>query len=153
MLKEKEGRKILRFSSRVALELVNEKTAETALNQNYVRTTKKWRKAIKKKGSYKYAYEGLNWGAVKKGAQAKFSAITGINYKAKDKILKISHLIEGGFRHPNGDRVPGKKFREKAFKAEALQSMKAFRNAFFKSVEYLNKHGRAPNLKTTRSFR
>lgn len=147
-IQDKEGRKILRRSSQVALEVINEESGKRGSQLPLKRKNKRWRRAIKQKGSYKYRYEGLD---KKKGG--KFKAITGVNYAAKKKILKLSHLIEGGFKHKVAGSIKGFFFRQKSYDAKSLSSMKSFRNAFFGSVQYLMRTGKAPSLKQTRSFR
>ena len=148
LLNGKEGRKVLRRSSTVALELVNDETVERVKRLPLKPSGRGWRKALKRKSSaFKYRFEGLD---KKKGG--KFGAITGINYKIK--ALKISHLVEGGFRHVRGKfRVKGKQYREKAYDSKTLATLKGFRNALYRSYQYLGKTGKAPSLKMTRSFR
>lgn len=148
LINGKEGRKVLRRSSQVALETFNEATVKQVKQIPLKKSGKGWRKALSRKSSaFKYAWTGLD---KKKGG--KFSATTGVNYKIP--ILRLTHLVESGFNNvKSGRKVKGHFFREKSFDTNALKGMRQFRNALFRSYDFLAKTGKAPGLKMTRSFR
>ena len=53
-LEGREGKKVIRQSCRVALELINEETSKQALQLNLKPSGKGWRKALKKKSAFIY---------------------------------------------------------------------------------------------------
>ncbi len=151
LLVGKEGRKVLRRSSQVALEPFNDATVKIVNSLKLKPSGRGWRKALRRKSSaFKFRWTGLESRSWAKTGNNKFSATTGVNYKIK--VLKLTHLVEAGFRHIGG-RVPGNFFREKAFDQGSLKSMKHFRHALYRSYQYLIRTGKAPGLKQTRSFR
>ena len=139
----KQGRKLLRNASRVTLEFFTEQTYEEVMKLDLKKSGKGWRKALKKKGSYKYKSKGT--------AKGTFSFWTGINY-AKQSILKVSHLVERGFSHADAGRVRGLWFRDAAFKLNRPKAMKLFSNSLMKGMDILAGTKRAPTLKELRSL-
>jgi len=141
-LDSKEGRKVIRHSARLGLEVINDQTSENAKDLKLKKSGKGWRKMLQKRSSYKYKFKNTG--------RSNFSAVSGINYRKP--ILRISHLVERGFNHISGTRVWGNWFREHAFATERDKVMKVFATAMGYGLEMLSNSGKAPGLKTLRSL-
>ena len=139
--KGKEGRKVIRAASRAALEVFNMETADNAAELNLKPSGKGWRKALKKKGNYKYSYN------VTSGAA--FTASTGINYK-KNPILAVSHLVERGFNHFKAGRIAGEWYRYDAYEDNYKRIMSNMKNNLIWGWEQVVKTGRAPTASKMR---
>ena len=136
----KEGRKLIRNASRVALEIFNEETAKNAKELNVVPSGKQWRKTLQKKGSYKYRAQ------MSKG---RFHFWSGISYKG---ILKVSHLVERGFKHVSGKFIPGQWFRMRAYEQNRAKVMRMFKSYMERGMDIIASSGKAPSLKNLRNL-
>jgi len=139
--KGKEGRKLIRQASRVALELFNEETAEQVSQLDLTPSGKKWRKEMKKKGSYAYRA---------KMSGDRYHFWTGVNYKKT--VLRITHLVNDGFKHKQAGKIAGFFFREKAFELKRAEVMRRFKSYMERGIDIIRATGKAPGLKTLRGL-
>tara|TARA_R110001632_G_scaffold67839_1_gene159389 strand:+ start:128 stop:676 length:549 start_codon:yes stop_codon:yes gene_type:complete len=137
---DKEGRKVIRNASRAALEVFNDATAERAGKLPLKKSGKGWRKMLKKRSSYLYKLSATSVG--------KFSAETGINYKKA--TLRISHLVERGFRHFTAGKVSGNWFRMEAYVMNRERVMRETVRNMQWGWEQVAKTGKAPTAAQTR---
>ena len=137
-----ESRKLLRQASRVSLEVFNEATAEAVGKLPLNPSGKKWRKTLKKKGSYTYKS--------KNSSRGKFEFWTGIDYRKPN--LRISHLVERGFTHPDGKKVTAHWYRRTAFQRNRASVMKTFERKLNQGIDIIAATGKAPGLKTLRNL-
>jgi len=134
------GRKVIRNAYRSGLEVFNQETGEEAAKLNLKKSGKGWRKLIKKRGSYGYKVQVL---------KATAKAWTGINYK-KNKNLRISHLIDRGFKHISGKTVGGNWFRRKAFNKARRKVFKTITDNLMWGMQQVSMTGKAPSASQMR---
>ncbi len=135
-LEGKEGKKVIKQSCRVALEVINEETVEQALELNLRPSGKGWRKALKLKSAFIYKDR-----KIRKGSFWFYSAI---NYKKP--ILRISHLVEKGFQHIKAGFVPGNWYRRSAFRAKRVQALRELEKALMHGMGFIAKGEKVPGL-------
>ena len=127
--KGKNGQIAARNSASASLRVFNKWTGVEASKLKLKKSGKNWRKALTKAGSYKYRASARSDGAV-------VHATTFVNYKKA--VLKISHLVEEGFRHFKVGKISGHWFRKNAFDKHYRQVQRVFiRNMEFSYRELL----------------
>lgn len=136
----KQGRRLIRNASRVALELFNEETGNNARELDLKPSGKKWRRLLGRRTSYAYRA---------KMSGQRFQFWTGVNYKKP--VLRISHLVERGFRHAaTGKRIAGQWFRREAFQRNQRRVMRRFADAMSRGADIITATGKAPSVGTLR---
>ena len=130
----KEGRKATRNSAKASLRIFNVQTGIEAARLKLKPSGKHWRKTMTKKGSYTYKTSAKQGGVVR--------ATTGINYKKP--VLRISHLVESGFKHPEHGFVRGLLYRYHAFEKNYKRVQDTFLKNMQYSINYMLRTGRAP---------
>lgn len=135
-LRDKEGKKVIKMACRMALEVINEETAQEAAALNLKESGKGWRKLLTKKGSYIYRNRRNSAGI--------FWFYTAINYKKP--ILRISHLVEKGFNHIKSGLVAGNWFRKEAFRKKQKEALKRLELNLLYGIDKLHKGEKIPNL-------
>ena len=136
----REGKKLLKHASRIALEPINEETAERAQQLQLVPSGKGWRKLLKRKSSYVYKE--------RRTRAYRFWFYTAINYKRS--LLRVSHLVEKGFKHPHAGRVAGSWYRAEAFEARRREALTLFDKALRYGLEFIGTGRKVPGLRELR---
>lgn len=136
----REGKKLLKHASRLALEPINEETAEKARELQLIPSGKGWRKMLKRKSSYIYKQ--------RRSRAYRFWFYTAINYKRT--LLRISHLVEAGFKHRQAGRVPGQWFRAEAFEAKRRAVLERFDKALRFGLAFIATGRKVPSLRELR---
>ena len=134
LTKSKEGRKAARNSAKASLRVFNIYTGIEASKLKLKKSGKNWRKTLTKKGSYRYKTSARTGGVV--------SATTFINYKKA--VLKISHLVEEGFKHFKLGKISGHWFRKNAFDNNYKKVQRIFLQNMQYSYNHMLRTGRAP---------
>ena len=140
MANGQQGRKAIREASKAALQIFNKETGKNAAALPLKESGKGWRKLLLKDKAYKYKASAHSTGY--------FSAVTGINYK--HAALRISHLVEMGFRHFHAGKVTARRFRAEAFKTEKPKVMRRFSENLTWAYEQISKTGKAPTASKMR---
>ena len=140
MVDSKQGRKVVREASKAALQIFNKETAKNAAALDLKPSGKGWRKLLQKDSSYKYKASAK--------ANGSFSASTGINYAKA--VLRISHLVERGFRHFKAGKISGNWFRMDAFRDKKQAVFNRFYNNMAWGYDRMNKTGKAPSASQMR---
>ena len=135
-LEGREGKKVIRQSCRVALELINEETSKQALQLNLKPSGKGWRKALKKKSAFIYKN--------RKNRKGHFWFYSAINYKKP--ILRISHLVEKGFQHFKSGFVSGNWYRKAAFEQQRTRALMELHKSLKYGMGFIAKGEKVPGL-------
>ena len=137
MLNDKEGEKIVKHACRLALEVINEETGVQASQLNLKDSGKGWRKMMTKvRSSYIYRTRRIFSGG--------FFFYTAVNYKKP--VLRISHLIEKGFRHLFSGNVRGFWFRKEAFEKKRHETLRTLENNLRVGMTLRAENTKAPTL-------
>ena len=135
-LEGKEGKKVIRQSCRVALELINEETSKQALELDLKPSGKGWRKALKKKSAFIYKN--------RKNRRGRFWFYSAINYKKP--ILRLSHLIEKGFQHVQAGFVSGNWYRKTAFEQKRTRALAQLEKSLKHGMGFIARGEKVPGL-------
>jgi len=138
-LEGKEGKKVIKNSCRVALEMINEETSDkgSALKLKPSGLGKRgWRATLKKRSAYIYRN--------RRNRAGRFWFYSAINYKKP--ILRLSHLIEKGFKHVGVGFVAGNWFRDKAFRKKRSQALDYLNKNLLYGMKFISTGKKVPNL-------
>ena len=135
-MNSKEGKKAVKHASRMALELIDDETREEVWSLKLQNSGKGWRKAFAARSAFKYKLR-----RVKSNSFWFYSAV---NYK--NKILRISHLVEKGFAHVAGVFVPGNGYRKKAFRTKRNKALKVLELNLLLGLDYVRRGKAIPNI-------
>ena len=123
----KQGKKAIRQACQLALQVIDDETGHKAgaIRFKSAPRPQPFRKAIKKRSGYRFK-------KVRNRAR-RFWMRSMVSYRKAP--LKISHLVEKGFRHfQTGKKVPGYWFREKAFESKKDEAMRVLRRALLQGM-------------------
>ncbi len=135
MVGSRDSKKMAAHACRAAQEVINEQTQDNAQDLPLKHSGKGWRKLLgKKTGSFVYK--------MRRSQKTSFFHYSAINYKKP--VLRISHLIEKGFKHVSGRRVKGHYFRLAAFERSRTKAMKVLHKALAKGYEGMGEGKKTP---------
>ncbi len=132
----KQGKKAIKHSARIALEVINEETSQKAQDLPLKPSGKGWRRMIKRKTSFVYR--------TRRTKNYSFWFFTAVNYRKE--TLRISHLIEKGFQHARGTKVPGNWYRAAAFEKKRSEALKRFESNLLWGLRLIARGKPIPNL-------
>lgn len=135
---KKEGNKAMKHACRTALEIIDEETVDKALSLKLRQTQAKkgWRQTLKTRSAFTYK--------VRRVKAKSFWFYSAVNYKKP--ILRISHLVEKGFKHFAGSFVPGNWYRKNAFRAKKAQAMKVLELNLLYGIDMIRRGKKVPNI-------
>ncbi len=139
-LQGKEGKKAIKHSSQLALEVISRETSEQAAEIDF-KPGPGWRKAMSKPSAFVYKQ--------RRNRAGQFWFYSAINYKKP--ILRLSHLIEKGFNHWKAGFVAGHWFRREAFQKDQLEALKTFKRGMQYGMSLIAKGKKVPNMKQYRN--
>ena len=135
---KKEGKKAVRHACRMALEVIDAESVDNALNLKLTsRQAKKgWRQTLKTRTAFTYKMRRVK--------AKSFWFYSAINYKKP--ILRISHLVEKGFKHVAGSFVPGNWYRKQAFRAKKAKAIKVLELNLLYGIDLIRRGKKVPNI-------
>ena len=135
MIGSKDSKKMAAHACRAAQEVINAQTQDNAEQLKLKDSGKGWRKLLgKKTGSFIYK--------LRRSRKTSFFQYSAINYKKP--MLRISHLVEKGFRHVGGGFVKGLWYRARAFEQKRTEAMKVLHKALAHGYEEIGEGKKTP---------
>lgn len=134
MIGSRDSKKMAKHACRAAQEVINDQTSDNAQGLPLKDSGKGWRKLISKKTAFQYK--------MRRSRKTSFWHFSAINYRKP--VLRISHLIEKGFKHISGRRVRGHYYRLAAFERTRTKAMKVLHKALAKGYEDMGEGKKTP---------
>ncbi len=135
---KKEGMKAVKHACRTALVVVDKEAVDEALKLKLSsRMTKKgWRKTLQSRTAFSYKLRRVK--------SKSFWFYSAVNYKKP--ILRVSHLVEKGFKHLNAGFIPGNWFRKSAFRKKKAKAMKVLELNLLYGIDMIRRGKKVPNI-------
>ena len=132
-----EGKKAMKHACRMALEVIDEETREEAEDLPLRTPARKgWRQTLKKKTAFTYKLRRVK--------TRSFWFYSAVNYRKPQ--LRISHLVEKGFKHVKAGWVSGHWYRKDAFREKRATAMKTLELNLLYGLDKIRKGEKIPNI-------
>ena len=137
-LNKKEGTKAVKHACRMALEVIDQETVDQALSLKLNSTMRKkgWRKTLKTRTAFAYKLRRVK--------SKSFWFYSAVNYKKP--MLRISHLVEKGFKHVFAGFVPGNWYRKTAFRQKRTKALKVLELNLLYGLDMIRRGNKVPNI-------